>query len=254
MKLGLASNFQDEVVNVKPIWDIFKDVVDLWTVVDSGSTDGTIEELKAVVGDKLNLIQSDMIKEKGYGYARTKLIELSKDMDWVLIIDGDERMWKSDAERIRTIINKCDSEPQKEIMMIELPRCHFREWDESVVEYGSMDRLGNSWREALKIHQDWQPRLLKRVMVDGKSKLQFFRRVHEILNDVIKTRKEINDPVIRHFGWIKSDERKKLIANLCQDLWLKDQEDKKAWESYEKEREAGSANVTNPEYLRLEKK
>ena len=62
MKLGLTSNFQDEVGNVEAIWDIFKDVVDQWLVVDSGSTDGTQDKLREVVGDKLILIDSDMIK------------------------------------------------------------------------------------------------------------------------------------------------------------------------------------------------
>lgn len=88
MQLGLASNFQDEVDNIEPIWNLFKGVVDLWTVVDSGSTDGTQDKLKSQVGDKLNLIEDPMIKVHGYGYSRTKLIELSTSMDWVLIIDG----------------------------------------------------------------------------------------------------------------------------------------------------------------------
>jgi len=254
MKLGLASNFEDEVLNIKPIWDIFKDVVDMWTVVDSGSTDGTIEKLREVVGDKLNLIESKMIRIDGYGYSRTKLIELSEGMDWVLIIDGDERMWREDAKRIRSVIDECEKNPDEEILLIALPRCHYQDWEETKVEYGSMENVGSNWREALNINPDWQPRLLKRVMLpDGKSKIQFYRRVHEIVDrrpDVkIGISMNIDNPVIRHFGWMKSNERKSQIANLCQGLWEKDKENKEIWDTYEKERAAGVAMINYKEYL-----
>ena len=105
MKLGLVSNFQDEINNIESIWGLFKDVVDMWTVIDSGSTDGTQQKLKEFVGSKLKLIESDLIKTNGYGYSRTKLIELSDNMDWVLIIDGDERMLPEDIEKLKKLIS-----------------------------------------------------------------------------------------------------------------------------------------------------
>ena len=216
MKIGLASNFQDELENIEPIWEIYKDVVDKWTVVDSGSTDGTQEKLVSVVGDKLNLIESDKIQniEFGYGYARTQLVELSKGMDWVLIVDGDERMLPEDTDKIRPVIEANGSSD-----IIFLPRCHYQNWEMTEVEYGSMDHTGPDWTVAVAINPDWQPRLVKRTMRNGKSKVRFVNPVHEVVEGAENILQDVqNSPVIRHFGWMKSPERLKMIANLCRKL------------------------------------
>lgn len=216
MKIGLASNFQDEMENIEPIWDIFKDTVDMWTVVDSGSTDKTQEKLIDVVGEKLNFVSSDKIRDInfGYGFARTQLVELSKGMDWVLIIDGDERMLPEDVAKIRPI-----TESNNSADMVFLPRCHYQNWEMTEVEYGSMDHTGPDWNVAIKINPDWQPRLVKRIMIDGQSKVRFVNPVHEVITGADTIIQDIpNSPVIRHFGWMKTPERLKMIANLCRVL------------------------------------
>jgi glycosyltransferase involved in cell wall biosynthesis len=219
VKLGLASNFQDEIENIDSIWDIFKDLVSLWTVVDSGSTDGTQQSLRELAGDRLNLIESDMIRTNGYGYSRTKLIELSEGMDWVLIIDGDERMLPSDIEKLRRLFTI-----NLDVDVIALPRCHYQNWEMTQVEYGSMDQTGPNWQQAIKIHPDWQNRLVRRTMINGQSKVRFQRRVHELMSEESKLRifRSLNNPVIRHFGWMKTPERKQQIVDLCTKLWNKD--------------------------------
>lgn len=239
-RLWIASNFQDEITNVEPIWNIFSDVVDGWLVVDSGSTDGTQQKLKEVVGDRLKLVESDMIKVNGYGYSRTKLVELS-DSEWVLIIDGDERMLDFDVDKLHTLINSFNTYD-----MIWLPRCHYQDYEMTKVEYGSMDKIGNDWKQALKINPDFQPRLIHRQMIDGKSKVQFYRRVHERIEGIQNDFASINNPVIRHFGWLKSNERKKMISNLCDDLWKMDLEKKEYVDTYELENAAGTASASNP--------
>lgn len=227
-KLRLASNFQDEIANVEAIWNIFKDVVDGWTVVDSGSTDGTQQKLKELAGDKLTLIESDEIKVNGYGYARTKLIERSEDADWVLIFDGDERMSPENVTKLKVIV---DSNPDYD--MIWLPRCHFQDWEMEKVEYGSMDRIGSDWREAIKINPDWQPRLIRRTMIDGKSKVQYLKRVHERPQGIQTQLHNLDNPTIFHFGWMKSPERLKMVSSLCDKLWQKDQQGEPLQMSYE---------------------
>lgn len=241
IKLGLASNMQDEVDNVEAIWDTFKDVVDQWVVVDSGSTDGTQDKLRGVVGDRLILIDSDMIKTNGYGYSRTKLIELSEGMDFVLVFDGDERMLKEDVDKLVSIVN---TNPNYD--MIWLPRCHYQDWEMANVEYGSMDKVGSDWKEALRINPDWQPRLIKRTMVDGKSKVQYSRRVHEMVTGVAAELRDLNSPVIRHFGWMKSPEKKAAVASLCDALWQADKDNKEIFDTYVLENAAGTATASNP--------
>ena len=241
MRLGLASNMQDEVGNIAAIWDIFKDVVDQWVVVDSGSTDGTQDKLREVVGDKLILIESDMIKTNGYGYSRTKLIELSEGMDFVLIFDGDERMLKEDVDKLVTIVN---TNPNYD--MIWLPRCHYQNWEMTQVEYGSMDKVGSDWQEAIRINPDWQPRLIKRTMHNGKSKVRYIRRVHEMVKGVDNQLRDLNSPVVRHFGWMKTDEKKKAVAALCNELWQADKDNKEIFDTYVLENAAGTATASNP--------
>lgn len=216
--VGLASNFQDEFMNVEPIWNVFKDVVVKWTVVDSGSTDNTQEKLRQVVGDKLNLVESDEIKTRGYGYSRTRLVELTTDVDYVLIIDGDERMTEHDVQKLQALMA---SDPDED--MIWLPRCHYQDWEMTKVQYGSWGNgpppCGPDWEEALRMHPDWQPRLIKRTMIDGKSKVSFYRKVHEWVRGIDKESRDLEKhPVIRHFGYMKTAERKKEIANLCRKL------------------------------------
>ena len=215
MKLGLASNFQDEIENIEPIWTLFKDTVDMWTVVDSGSTDGTIEKLKEIVGDKLNLIQDDMIRTKGYGYSRTQLIELSEGMDWVLIIDGDERMFPEDTSKLRQVI-KGDHD------IVYLPRCHYQDWEATKVQYGSMTKLGPDWHEALLINPDWQARLVRRTMIEGQSTIRWRRRVHELVYGHTSILQSLNNPVVRHFGWMKSKARLAYVKSVCDALWQRE--------------------------------
>lgn len=228
-KLMLASNFQDEIGNVEVIWNIFKDVVDGWVVVDSGSTDGTQQKLKDLVGEKLTLIESDMIKQNGYGYARTKLIEYSVDADWVLIFDGDERMSPESVTKLKALMDG----PSPDYDMVWLPRCHFQDWEMTKVEYGSMERTGPSWREAIQINPDWQPRLIRRTMIDGKSKIQFMKRVHERPQGIQSALNSLESPVIFHFGWMKSPERLKMVSSLCDKLWQMDQQGEPLQMSYE---------------------
>lgn len=242
LKLGLASNMQDEVNNIEEIWNLYKNVVDQWLVVDSGSTDGTQDKLREVVGDKLILVESDMIKSAGYGYSRTKLIELSEGMDWVHIVDGDERMFPEDAKKVRDLVTLVHDKYD----LIRLPRCHYQDWEMTKVEYGSMDKIGSDWRRALKINPDWQPRLIKRTITDGVSKVQFFRRVHELIKGVDNELRSLDSPVIRHFGWMKTDEKQKQVSDLCNDLWKKDCENEEIADTFKMEIERGYA-VRGPE-------
>ena len=240
--LYLASNFQNEIVNVDRLWEIFGPVVDKYVVCDSGSTDGTQNRLRELAGDKLLLIETDAIKINGYGYARTKLIEYCEGADWVLIIDGDERMLPEDVEKLKVLV-----EENRNYDIHWLPRCHYQNWEMTKVEYGSMDNVGCDWKVAISINPDWQPRLIRRTMVNGRSKVQYKRRVHELVEGVnAETRDVDKNPVIRHFGWLKTDARKTEIASLCDKLWKMDLENKAVAETYTEEIKFGSASYSNP--------
>ena len=219
MKLGLASDLQDEFQNIEGLWNIFKDVVDQWLVVDSGSTDNTPWKLQHIVGDKLVLIHNDMVKTKGYSYARTKLIELSEGMDWVLIIDGDERMLLEEALKVRKLI---DTDPPYDLIWI--PRVSNWCWDRQMANYGGVNfGIGPNRRQALEHEPDWQPRLIRRTMIKDRSFVQFYRPVHELIQGLggipIRELRSLDNPVLDSFGRLKNPERKKMINDLCKDIW-----------------------------------
>ena len=117
------------------------------------------------------------------------------------------------------------------------------------VEYGSMDRTGSDWREAITINPDWQPRLIKRTMIDGKSKVHYERRVHELVRGVGRELRNPESPVIRHFGFLKSDERKKMVATLCDSLWQMDLAKKEHVDTYVLENAAGTADINYKRYI-----
>ncbi len=217
MKLGLASNFYNEYGNVDGIWNLFKDVVDQWLVLDSHSQDNTQKRLQEVVGSKLILIDDDTCRTHT-GNARNKLIELSTSMDWVLIIDGDERMLPEEIQKLKTLV---DSDPDYDI--IWLPRISNWSWDLSMAQGGAdSNGIGPNRLQAIQNQPDWQPRLVKRTMIDNQSRVHFYRAAHEIiqgLNGVeIKQLNDLNSPVIDHFGRLRTPERKQFIHN----IWYKD--------------------------------
>ena len=240
--LYLASNFQNEISNIDQIFEIFGPVVEKWVVCDSGSDDGTQDRLREIVGDKLILIETDAIKINGYGYARTKLIEYCEGADWVLIIDGDERMLPEDVEKLKVLV-----EENRNYDIHWLPRCHYQDWEMTKVEYGSMDNIGNDWREAVLINPDWQPRLIRRTMMNGRSKVQYKRRVHELIEGVNSETRDVDkNPVLRHFGWLKTPEKKKNVEELCNKLWKMDCENVELASTYTEEIKFGSASYSNP--------
>jgi len=220
LKLGLASNFLNEVNNIEDIWNLFGNYVHQWLVIDSGSNDGTIEKLHEVAKDKLVLINDNMIKEYGYAYSRTKLIELSNNMDWVLIIDGDERMCPFDVKKLK---NYVDTNPNYDI--IWMPRIDYLDEKKRLIKYGSgsHDSEPGPYKfEAIHFCPDWQCRLIKRTIKNGKSKIQFRRAVHEvpIYPDFVEIKevRNLDSPIIEHFKMTKPLKRRIDLSNLCNHL------------------------------------
>lgn len=225
MDLGLASNFEDEYQNIEGLWKIFGPVVEQWLVVDSGSKDNTEQKLREIVGDKLVFISDPMIKTHGFAYARTKLVELSEGMDWVFTIDGDDRMCPDDAKKMKDII---DEDPPYDIIWLPRIDCHDREmrW----IELGaSGGQPGPDKFMAIANHPDWQPKLIRRTMVRGQSKVHFKRAVHEIPmhNDPYPLRelRDLGSPIIEAYGRLKTLETRLRIRQVCRDLRDKFPED-----------------------------
>ena len=94
----------------------------------------------------------------------------------------------------------------------------------------------------LRVHPDWQSRLVR-----NNRNAHWRRRVHEHLHGV-EPERELRDlaaPIIRHFGFLKTQERLDKIKEVCDINWKADQEFAK---TYTLENHAGTTN--GPAYWR----
>lgn len=100
--LGLTVVMRNEKENVRRAFGSVKDIIDYWCLVDSGSTDGTIEETEAFF--KENGVQPIPEGETGFGYtvyhrewkgytkSRQEALELCAGTQWIMKLDMDEEM------------------------------------------------------------------------------------------------------------------------------------------------------------------
>ena len=214
--ISLAINTKNESENIRRVFNCVESVIDEIVVVDCGSTDGTRE-----LSRKLGARVYDIGECPGYGNMRSITAHLCK-TDWVIFLDGDESMDESDVKKIPDLI-KLDYD------LISLPRQHYQMWDRSICE-----------NPDLSIYADWQAR-----MVRVKPSIYWVKRVHEEIRGIAKGRelRELSNPVIRHFGFLKTQERLDEIVALCNRLY---EEDQKYHELYVLENMIGCAN--GPKY------
>ncbi len=218
--VALACNFKNEVENVRRIFNCVESIISEIVVVDCGSTDGTRELCR-----KLGARTYDIGECPGYGPMRTITLHLCR-TDWCLILDGDEMMDQSDVAKIPELVSRFQD---SEIDVIQLPRQHYRAWDRSICE-----------NPDLSLYADWQNRLVR-----VNPKIHWIRKVHEQIRGIRKEYQDLSNPVIRHFGFLKTPERLQEIVDLCNRLWKEDQENK---DTYELENMIGAA--AGPKYWR----
>ena len=214
--ITLACNFKNEIENIRRIFHCVESVISEIVVVDCGSTDGTRE-----LARKLGARVYDIGECPGYGSMRSITAHLCK-TDWVIFLDGDESMDEVDVQKIPDLI-KLDYD------LISLPRQHYRAWDRSICE-----------NPDLSVYADWQAR-----MVRVKPSIYWKRKVHEMIVGIEKGKelRELSNPVIRHFGFLKTPERLQSIVDLCNRLYKEDTENS---ELYKLENMIGCAS--GPKY------
>src|ERR1019366_5201808 len=82
--------------------------VDSWLVIDTGSTDGTVEEIGSETeGWRGNLLKRSWVS---FGDNRTELLQLAREMriaDWLLTIDADHVV--EDAHQISKVVDRAQT-------------------------------------------------------------------------------------------------------------------------------------------------
>ena len=211
--ISLCINTKNEVENLRAVFNCFESVISEIVVVDCDSTDGTRELAKKLGARVYNIGACP-----GYGPMRSITVHLCK-TDWAIIIDGDERMDLADVAKMPELAKRFKDTDTDVIL---LPRHHYRAWDRSICENPNLAE-----------YADWQPRFVK-----VNHKIYWTRRVHEQIRGIRKEYRDLSNPIIRHFGWLKTPERLKEIKDLCDKLWKEDEENK---DTYELENLLGTA-------------
>jgi glycosyltransferase involved in cell wall biosynthesis len=107
MELSVLILTKNEEKNIKRAIESVKDIADEIVVLDSGSTDRTVEIAKSL-GAKVFFHRWD-----GYAQQRNRGIELCSE-DWVLVLDADEEV----SEELRNSISKAISSYTAEVYMV----------------------------------------------------------------------------------------------------------------------------------------
>jgi len=152
-KITVAANFYNEIDNLPEWFPMAKAISDTpILIVDSGSTDGTIEYC---LREGAVVIVDDMIVREGCGFSRNYLRSATKrffpSSYWLLFLDGDERI--EDAEALGRLKNMVDNN----VDVIAFPRVEWYNKEKTekalsfVVYHGRMTKLESPVRYIRKI-------------------------------------------------------------------------------------------------------
>lgn len=203
-KIVFCSNMWNEIVQLPSWFECVKKFADGGIViVDSGSTDGTIEYAKeqgAVV------VVDDIIQREGYGNARNQLIDLAKqnfpDAHWMIFLDADERF----DDRHKHIFRWIKDYLTDDYDVVAFPRI---DWFDLQKEKAANDYM---------VAPDWQAR-----MVRLSSSARYYRKLHEQLTGFKAIFADLMTPPIDHFHRPAVNKRD-VIGKLCAKLHREDTE------------------------------
>ena len=204
--LVIASNMLNERHQLEEWFAFVKQIADAGIlIVDSGSTDGTIEY--AEEQENTIVIVSNIIQEKGYGPARNHLRAMARKhfpvAHWMCYLDGDERIDKEEFHQLRFLKDYTTAQ----FDVIAFPRI---DWDDRERTFAH-----NDWR----IAPDWQARMTR---LD--SPLLYIRKLHEQITEHKGVLTRLTNPKINHFHRSVTKEKRDLIGKLCAKLHMEDKE------------------------------
>ncbi|VAX18439.1 hypothetical protein MNBD_NITROSPINAE04-1659 [hydrothermal vent metagenome] len=207
-----ASNLSACVKSVRPLVD---DIV----IVDTGSTDGTVE-----LAEKLGARVYNYKWIDDFSAARNEALEYVN-TEWVLILDGDEKVSQTDHESILELIKNDKVDGYLLTQRHYLDGAGYDNWKPVTGRYPEMEGRFPAYTENLSL------RLFRR-----RPDIVYEGRVHESVNCVDPESRWINvktQVVIHHFGKVGDrallDGKKRVYLELCKLKVWERPEDPKAW-------------------------
>lgn len=203
-KLCVASNMMNERPQLEGWLDFVTKISDYALVVDSGSTDGTIEYLEA---HQVLVVKDDTIIREGYGPARNQLRSLARehfpDAHWLLFLDADERIMPDDFHRLRFLKDYLIDDYD----VLALPRVDWMNLE--------MTAMAKDWV--------WNPDYQAR-MTRLSSPCQYIRKIHEQIIGHRGMYADLENPKIHHFHRSAGQAKRDAIGKLCAFLHKSDTE------------------------------
>lgn len=138
----------------------FVDKVIIW---DSGSTDKTVQVIKALknkLGEKIDFKEVGIVDPMQFTKMRQSMLEQSY-CDWILILDGDEIWWEDSIEKLVSEINQKGTEIEGIVVPMKVPVGDiYHLQDEIAGQYNLLGKKGHFSLKAFSkkipgLHVDW---------------------------------------------------------------------------------------------------
>ncbi len=202
--LSLCMIVKNEAENLNKYFLQIKDLFDELIIVDTGSTDNTIEIAKKITNKSFSIDWNDNFSEaKNYAIGKAQ-------GEWILFLDADELITKEDIEKIKEAI-KTD-----EVDAFRL----------NVINYLNQKTTGAIINRTLPFNHPFFIQFKLARLFRNKEEYKYKYRIHELIEDSIEenkgTIKEL-DVYIHHFGTlnIKSNKEsyyEKLVLDQLEEL------------------------------------
>jgi glycosyltransferase involved in cell wall biosynthesis len=152
MKISLSIITKDEEVNLAGMLESVKDVVDEIIIVDTGSTDGTVELARAYTDKVFIHPKADVWREKSekFNFAEARNYALDQcSGDWILSLDCDERMEPETASKLREVVEKMPDSVHLVMMTIVMCRDDGTPYQEFLAERLWRHGFGYRWENGM---------------------------------------------------------------------------------------------------------
>lgn len=214
--LVITSNMFNERPRLERWFNWVEKVADAGIIiVDTGSTDGTIEYARER-GAKV--IVDDIIRREGYGPARNHLREMARQhfpsAHWCCYFDADEDLNEAEFHTLRWI--KDYLIPEYDV--VAFPRIDWHDWEKTKAE--------NDYRYA----PDWQARMTRLY-----SPIKYVRRLHEQITQYKGIYVNLTTPKLNHYHRAVKEVREG-IGKLCAALHNADKEFGHTYPAHKKEK------------------
>lgn len=154
-KIALAAIVKDEAENIREMIESCLPIVDYVVIADTGSTDRTREEARETIRRSNVSGAVSSIPFIDFSQARNQALDLvTKDIDWVLMLDADERIVPGDYQKFLDLT-------LSQAHAIRLPRYNFAIRTGEIINY-----------------PDYQHRLIRNNVPNPP---RYSRPVHEVI-------------------------------------------------------------------------